>query len=157
MGDYRNEAVRGFQTFCGMLDRLQWKYQADAQKPWIGVKVVGDDLPMDMQIHFDVNSGRFYILSKMPFQIAQEKRVETAIALNDFNSRRVLGVFDLDLGSGDLYYRISQCFVGCEIAESTCALLLDMSIKMVDRFNDKLLMLNKGVITLEQLLAEIHS
>ena len=54
-----------------------------------------------------------------------------------------------------MYYRMTNSFMESVISEEVFAYLLYASCNVIDDFNDKFLMLAKGMLTLEQFLATL--
>lgn len=157
MEKYRKEAEQAFDTFCGLLDRLGWKYEADRNGLGITSGASGEDIPMDIILKFNPDIGRFFLMSRMPVTMKEEKRIDTALVINEFNKNKKLGAFDLDFESGMVFFKVTQCFVGCRISEDLCRFFLQFSLKFIDDYNDKFVMLNNGLISAEQFLAAVNS
>lgn len=157
MGKYRKEAEQALQAFCTMLDNIGFKYDVNDEELVVNLITVGDNLPMEMVIRFDEEIGRMFLISEMPVVMNEDKRIDAAVVINAYNNGKMMGVFDLDIANGTIYYRITQCFVGCEISDVLCNLLLQLAVKAIDDYNDKFLMLNKSVITMEQMLSMMES
>ena len=99
----------------------------------------------------------FFLMSQMPVTMKEEKRIDAALVVNEFNKDKKLGAFDLDFESGRIFFKVTQCFVGCRVSEELCSFLLQFSLKFIDDYNDKFLMLNNGLISTEQFLAAVKS
>ena len=143
--------------FCGLLDHIGWKYRADRNSLWISTGASGEDLPMEIVLRFNPAIGRFFLMSQMPVTMKEEKRIDAALVVNEFNKDKKLGAFDLDFESGRIFFKVTQCFVGCRVSEELCSFLLQFSLKFIDDYNDKFLMLNNGLISTEQFLAAVKS
>lgn len=157
MEKYRKEAEQVFDTFCGLLDRIRWKYRADRNRLIISTGVPGEKPPVEFVLKFNPENGRFFLLSQIPVTMQEEKRADAALVVNEFNQDKKLGAFDLDFESGGIFFKVTQCFVGCRISEELCAFLLEFSLKYIDAYNSKFLMLNNGLISTEQFLADVKS
>ncbi|MCI7179071.1 MAG: hypothetical protein SOY12_01500 [Schaedlerella sp.] len=152
MGEFRKEAEATFKTFCSMLDQIGWKYDTDVSDLSITTTAVGEDLPMEMHIFMDEDAGRMLVLSQLPVKMSEEKRIDAAIVINHFNWCRMIGCLDYDVTTGRIMYRLSTCFADAVVGEALCGVLLKSSIEIVDKFNDQFLMLNKGMLTMEQMI-----
>ena len=148
MEKYRKEAEQTFDTFCGLLDHIGWKYRADRNSLVISTGASGEDLPMEIVLRFNPAIGRFFLMSQMPVTMKEEKRIDAALVVNEFNKDKKLGAFDLDFESGRIF---------CRVSEELCSFLLQFSLKFIDDYNDKFLMLNNGLISTEQFLAAVKS
>ena len=152
MEKYRKEAEQTFDTFCGLLDHIGWKYRADRNSLGISTGASGEDLPMEIVLRFNPAIGRFFLMSQMPVTMKEEKRIDAALVVNEFNKDK-----KLDFESGRIFFKVTQCFVGCRVSEELCSFLLQFSLKFIDDYNDKFLMLNNGLISTEQFLAAVKS
>lgn len=157
MATYQKEAEQTFDTFCGFLDHIGWKYRGDRNSLGITAGAAGEDIPMDIILKFNPDIGRLFLMSEMPVTMKEEKRIDAALVINEFNKDKKLGAFDLDFESGRVFFKVTQCFVGCRISEELCAFLLEFSLKYIDDYNDKFVMLNNGLISAEQFLAAVNS
>ncbi len=78
-----------------------------------------------------------------------------ALAICIINDNLVDGNFDMDVTKGSLCYRMSLSFRESLISEEAFDFFIDYAVYVIDEFNDKLLMLAKGMLTPAQLLGSI--
>ena len=64
------------------------------------------------------------------------------------------GSFDFDYESGEMYYRMTASFIGSDIGEGLFRYMISMAGKVVDRYNDKLLAVCKGYLSLDDFIKE---
>ncbi len=145
-----------YQTFCNALDHNEWKYKKDDEKLRIECGAQGEDLPMEFNITADADRQLLMLLSHLPFAIAEDKRLDIAVAVSAVNNLLVDGCFDFDLGSGHMFFRITNSFMDSTLSEDVCIELLYKACKTIDAYNDKLLMVSKGMLTIEQFLTSIN-
>lgn len=140
-----------FATACKSLDDRDWHYQTEEQedKLLIRLRVTGDDLPMD--ITFIANSRKqcVEIFSSMPFHIAEDKRIDAALAVSIVNNSLINGTFDFDIKDGEMHFRVNQSYVDATIGVDTMTYLFSIVVNTVDDYNDKFLMLGKGMLSWE--------
>lgn len=141
-----------FETLCRSLDRNEWKYQRDDEKLRLMCGVRGDDLPMEMNFTVDPERMLIVMISPLPYVIPEDKRLDVAVAVSMVNNVLAHGCFDFDLGSGHIFYRMTNCFIESQIGEDLFTYLLAAGCNMVDEYNDKFLMLAKGMLSMEQFL-----
>ena len=151
----QKKAEQTYRLFCNALDNNDWCYRSDDQKLRIECGAKGEDLPIELNIHFDVEKQLIMILSKLPFDIAEDKRVDAVVAICAINNALVDGCFDYDINTGTVFFRITNSFLDSFMSKEVCMTLLYKVCKMVDDYNDKLLMLAKGMLTIEQFLKSI--
>ena len=147
-------AKKTFATLCSMLDNNEWKYEKDEENLCIDCGAQGEDLPMPINIRIDTERQLILLLSHIPFSVNEDKRMETAIAVSIVNNRLVDGNFDYDITEGDLYFRMTNSFIDSEISEEAFKYMLYCSCMTIDEYNDKFLMLSKGLLPLESFLKD---
>ena len=146
------QAKATFATLCQALDNHEWRYKKDEDKLSIECGAQGDDLPMEITVKVDSDRMLVLLISHMPFVIQEDKRLDVAIAVSAINNALVDGCFDYDVASGHMFFRMTNSFVESKISEEVFAYMLFCSCKTVDEYNDKFLMLAKGLISIEQFL-----
>ena len=147
------QAQAVFATLCRALDAHEWQYQKDEEGLCIECSARGDDLPMEITVKVDAERMVIRLISHMPFVIQEDKRLDVAIAVSSINNMLVDGSFDYDITSGQIFYRMTNSFLESEIGEEVFLYMIFCSCQMIDEYNDKFLMLAKGMLSLEQFLA----
>ncbi len=155
MARYDKEAEAALNVFAKALTQREWKYERDAD--CIVTGVVGEDLPMRILIRADAETGMLQLFSGMPVTISQDKIPEMAMIVNEFNDGRMLSNFDFDIMDGEVIYRVSTCAAGCSLNAEACHMLLDYTIKNIDAYNDKFVLFNKGILSLEDMLESMNA
>lgn len=145
-----------FATLCQALDKDAWRYQKDEEKLSITCSARGDDLPVEISVRVDPERMLVMLFSHLPFVISEEKRLEVAVAICAINDMLSDGSFDYDVTSGHIFFRISNSFLDRNIGGELLIYMLLCACHVVDAYNDKLLMLGKGMISLEQFLTKIN-
>ncbi len=146
------KAKEVFETLCRTLDKEDWSYQKDEEKLLIECGARGEDLPMELKVFVDAERSLILLLSSMPGAIQEDKRVDMALAVSVVNNRLVDGSFDYDITSGNLIFRMTNSFLESTISEKLFLYMLLTACRTIDVYNDKFLMLGKGLITIEQFL-----
>lgn len=147
------QAKNTFSTLCQALDKHEWYYKKNEEKLSIECGVQGDDLPMEITVKVDVDRMLMILISHMPFVIREDKRLDVAIAVSAINNALVDGCFDYDIASGNMFFRMTNSFLESKIGEDVFTYMLYCSCQTIDEYNDKLLMLAKGMISVEQFLS----
>ena len=145
------QAKTVLSTVCKMLDNMKWNYKVHDEELRISLGVNGDDLPMDIHILVRQKQEVVTLLSFMPYRIPEDKRVEIAMAICYINNRLINGCFDMDLANGSVSFRMVSSYRESILSEDLFHYMLNVSVATVDEYNDKLLMISKGMMTLEQL------
>ncbi len=150
---FLEQAKITFSTLCQALDNNEWNYKKNEEKLTIECGAQGDDLPMDLTIKVDPDRMIVLLISHMPFVVQEDKRLEMAIAVSSINNNLVDGCFDYDVTTGHMFFRMTNSFLESKIGEDVFSYMLYCSCGTIDDFNDKLLMLAKGMISIEQFLS----
>ena len=139
-----------FDTTCEALRGEDWRFTTDDEELKIHTQAIGEDLPMDIMI--DVNAKRQLVLviSKLPLTVPENKLVDLAIAVNVINYQLVDGSFDFDLKSGRIFFRLTSSFRESKVGKEAVLYMLMCSCKTIDEYNDKLLLLAKGLLDIDQ-------
>ena len=149
-------AKKTFAKLCSVLDDRNWNYEKDEEALRIDCGAQGDDLPMDIVIKVDPSRMVIALLSKMPFKIQESARLDLAIAVSAVNYLLVDGSFDYDITNGSLFFRMTNSFLESEMGEDMFSYLLLSSCFIIDEYNDKFLMLAKGMMSVEQFISAIN-
>ena len=155
MADERKlaHAKEVFNTLCNTLDKDDWKYEKYEEDLVIQTGVQGEDLPIRATIKVDADRSLIVIISKIPFNIQEDKRLDVAVAVSAVNNRLVDGSFDFNIATGDMYFRMTNSFLESEIGADLFIYSMLASFKIIDEYNDKFLMVSKGVMSIEQFLS----
>ena len=144
-----------FSTLVKMLDAKDWKYSKDEENLVIKSGVKGDDLPIDFIVAVDAERELVRFMSKLPFNMPEEKRIDGAIAVCVANNGMVNGNFDYDINDGEIIFRLVSSFKsGSILSEELFNYMIMVSAFTVDRYNDKFFMIAKGALTIQQFIEE---
>ncbi len=157
MADQKNieQAKSTYATLCRALEKDDWRYRKDEEKLTITCGARGDDLPMEFVINVDEKRLVVLLMSPLSFAIPDDKRLDVAIAVSALNYALVDGSFDYDLASGKLFFRMTNSFRGSTLGEGVFTYMLYCAAHTIDKYNDKFLMLSKGLLSVEQFLDTI--
>lgn len=144
-----------YKTLCETMDDRGWKYEKDPEKLIIHFIVTGEDIPMHFLVHIDPERELIRLLSQMPFAFSEERRMEGAIATCQTNYKIADGNFDYDFKTGDVYFRLTSSFRESLISKDLLNYMVGISCFAVDDFNDKFLMIEKGVLSIEDFLKSL--
>ena len=141
-----------YETICKALDARDWKYKRIDEDLAITCGARGEDLPMDIYIVVDPNAQVVSLLSPMPFKVGEDKRVDGALAVCIANYGLINGCFDYDLADGEIRFRIVSSYRESILSEELFNYMVMVAANTVDDYNDKFLMISKGVLSIEQLI-----
>lgn len=139
-----------YETICKALDARDWKYKRFDEDLTISCGARGDDLPMDIIIMLNTQAQVVSVLSPMPYKVAEEKRVDVALAIAIANYGLVNGSFDYDLSDGEIRFRMVSSFRDSVLGEELFDYMVMVTASTVDRYNDRFLMISKDILSIEQ-------
>lgn len=148
----RQQALKTYEVLCKALDARDWHYNRHDEDLVITCGVKGDDLPMDMIIMVREKQQVVSLISVLPFKIGEEQRIDGALAVCAANYGLINGSFDYDLTDGEVRFRLVTSFRNTELDEDVFDYMIMVSANTIDEYNDRFLMLGKGMITLQKFL-----
>lgn len=151
------QAKATFATLCSTLENEDWHYTKDEQALTIECSARGEDLPMELTVKVDADRMLIVLLSRIPFAIQEDKRLDVAIAVSAVNNRLVDGCFDYDVTSGKMFFRMTNSFIDSKIGEDVFTYMLYCSCQTIDDYNDKFLMIAKGMLSIRQFLSAMDA
>ncbi len=141
-----------FNTICETFKSMDWTFDAEEEDLTINTSVNGEDIPMKISIRVDADREFVTLLSYLPFDIPEDKRVEIAVALHLINYRLANGAFDYNFAEGEILFRMNTNYMGSLLGKEVFEYMLIIACNTVDEYNDKILMMCKNKMTLEELL-----
>lgn len=152
MEDERKQklAQNVYSNICSMFEDMNFNHERDDENLVIRSTVHGDDIPMDIVIIVNQDSQTVSFFSPMPFKVPDDKISEMAIAIAIANNGLRNGSFDFDISDGKILFRMTACYIDSILGKELYRMMLIVSSNTIDRYNDKFLMLSKGMISLEQ-------
>ncbi len=154
MADEKLErAQKVYGTMSSTLDSHEWHYKKDEEKLSIDCGAQGEDLPMEITIKVDAERQLIMLLSHLPFVISEDKRLDVAIAVSAVNDKLVDGSFDYNIADGHMFFRMTSSFIESEIGNELFTYMLMVSCHTIDEYNDKFLMLGKGMMSIEDFIS----
>lgn len=146
------KACEVYQTLCNMLDNIGWNYERVDDKLMIRSGIKGDDLPIEFLVMVKPRNEVVQFLSALPFNMAEDKRVEGAMAICAANYGLVDGSFDYDLSDGQIVFRLTSSYRQSLLSEALFEYMIMVSASTIDKYNDRFFMLSKGMIDLGKFL-----
>ena len=148
------QARKVFNTICTFLDGEDWPYTKNEEKFSVDCSAKGDDLPIDIRIVINPEFERIMLISFLSPIVPEDKRVDVSIVISFINKMFINGCFDFDIKTGEIYFRMSQCYMDCLLGEEVFEYMIYCACSTIDEYNDQLLMLSKGMITVEQFISK---
>ncbi len=149
------KAAQVYSDICKMLDEAGWNYKKNEEELKVETGARGDDLPIELTIKVDVERQLVMLISHLPYVIAEDKRVDVAVAVSVINNLLVDGCVDYDLSDGHVFFRMTNSYRDSVLDKEVYKYMLYCACQTIDGFNDKLLMLSKGIIDFQK-FAELY-
>ena len=143
-----------FEEICRAMEALRYTYETVSDRQ-IDFTVSGKDIPMRFSMAVIEEKQIVVLYSPLPFTAETEKTAELAVALSSVNYRLADGSFDYDIPTGAVSFRMTANYLDSEIGIELLDYMIRCSVMTVDRYNDKLLMLSRGLVTLDEFHREI--
>ena len=155
--DKKAQAKKIYDSMIQALNKKGWNFKESKDGELvIYSSYQGEDIPIEFIVKIDEDRQVLQFLSMLPFAFPEDKRVDAAIAVCVVNYMLVNGSFDYNFESGKLLFRLTTCFVDSQIGEEFFMDMLATALLTTDEYNDKFLMLSKGVISIEQFIASVN-
>lgn len=145
-----SEAKVVYNTLCSALTNRKWTYNKEDDNLIVRTSAVGDDLSMKLYIKVDAGRSVMFLKSKMPFPVPQERIHDIMQAITIANWAMLNGMFEMDMNDGYVGFKVVIPFMESMLSEKLCNYMIDMSCRMIDIFNDKLLAVSEGKMTLDE-------
>ncbi len=154
MADAKFErAKKIYENLCTAIENEGWHFDRVDEDLTIVCTARGEDLPIGINVSVDAERELIILLSKLPFTIPEEKILDTAVAVSFTNYSLVDGSFDFNVKDGTMYFRMTSSFIESDIGNDLFVYMVMLSCRIVDDFNDKFVMLGKGLMSLENFMS----
>lgn len=141
-----------FELVCQTFDDRGLKYERNDEEMFVICRGRGDDLPIDIGVFVNPRARVISLLSPLPINIAEDKRIEVALAVCTANHGLVNGSFDYNIGTGAISFRAVNSYLDTVPGKSLIDYLISIVIRTVDDYNDKFLAVSTGMMTVEQFI-----
>ena len=142
-----------YRSLLSAMDSRGWGYKRDEENLKIECAAQGEDLPMRVVVRVNSDRQIIRVISHLPFVVSEDKRLDVAIAVSVVNNQLVDGSFDFDIATGHMFFRMTNSFIESEIGSDLFLYLLLCSFQTIDLYNDKFLMLGKGMLGIEDFIS----
>ena len=152
-----NPAKAAFDLVVKTFKKNKWKYEANKDKLQVKTIFSGDDLDMTLYISIDEDRDLLRIYSFLPEDFPSDKIALGAFATAAVNWKIANGTFDYDVSDGTVMFRVVNSFRNCPMSKEIIDYLVHITVGTVDEYNDKLVDLAKGRMTLDQFMSAINN
>ena len=146
----QQQAKATFETLCYALEAEELKFERNDEELTVNFGVQGDDIPIRLTFRVDPKAQVVSLFSFLPFHVKEDKRVEAALAVTFANYGFINGSFDYDITDGKILFRMVSSFRDSLLGEELFAYMLHATVSVVDRYNDKFMMISNGMFTFQQ-------
>ena len=146
-------AKKAYSDLCTHLDAIGLKYTRHDDDKVITLTLRGDDLPIEMILAVRERQEVIQLLSYIRPKTPEDKCIDAAVAVNVANYGLIFGSFDYDISDGEICWRAVLPYRDAAITKDQVDYLVMVSAATIDKYNDRFLMLNKGMMTMEQFIA----
>ena len=141
-----------FDALVDMLDTRGWKYDKFEEDLVIKSGIKGEDLPIEFIVVVKPKNQVVQLLSRLPFEIPEEKRVDAAIAICVANNGLVDGSFDYDISDGQITFRLTSSYRESTLGADLFEYMILVSAGTIDDYNDKFFMIAKNMMSVQQFI-----
>ncbi|MBQ7364695.1 MAG: YbjN domain-containing protein [Clostridia bacterium] len=143
-----------YKMLINTIKDMGWSYEELANMQ-IRFAAQGNDIPMSFRMTVNEGKQTIVLYSLLPLNFDEDKRLLGALASCSANYRLADGSFDYDITDGAIFFRMTANYRDSEITNALMAYMIECSCRTVDRYNDKFLMLSRGIMTLDEFNKEI--
>ena len=146
------QAKAMYKGMIDMFDSIGWTYDRRDDELVIESGVKGEDLPIKLYVLVKPKQQVVQVISPLPFNIPEDKRVDAAIAVCVANYGIVDGTFDYDFTDGSISFRMTWGYRGCKSSRDLFEYLVMVAAGTVERYNDKFFMVGKNMMSVQQFI-----
>ena len=147
-------AKRTFDTLVNMFETRNLKYDKNEEELIVRSGIKGDDLPIDFIVVVKPRNEVVQFLSKLPFNMPEDKIIDGAIAASAANYGLVDGSFDYNVMDGSIIFRLTSSYRDSILSEDLFEYMIMVSAATIDEYNDKFFMLAKGMIDIQKFIED---
>ncbi len=136
------------------LNTLGYRYHVE-KDGMIEFSLQGSDIPMSFEMLINDEKKIVLLYSVLPLTVTKEREKFASVAVSAVNYRLADGAFDYNEKTGMIAFRMTTSYLDSKIGVELLEYMIRSSAMTVDRYNDKLLMLSRGLLTEDEFNIEI--
>ena len=154
MSDEKNMELsqQVYRTLCYALNNRGWRFDKDDAELQVFFGVNGEKMPMQFIIAVDNDRQLIRLLSPMPYQMREEKKVEGAVAACTASFKMADGSFDYDLADGQIVFRLTASYRESFIGEGLFQYMISCACAVVDTYNTQFKAIDEGDLSIADFL-----
>ena len=141
-------AKKVYETLCGALDSIGWRYDRHDDDFIVTLGVNGEDIPMWLVLGVDADKELIRCMSRIPVEFDSENMVDGSIACAYATWRIIDGRFALDISKGEVNFEIASSFAGSLISKELIKYLVGTAVNTIDDFNDGIVAVANGSMSI---------
>ncbi len=141
-------AHKVFQCLCDSLESKGWKFYKDAERLVVHFGVTGKEITTQLIFFIDAERELVRLLAPLKTQMAENKRIEGAVATCVASSGLPNGNFDYDLKKGSIVFRLGSSYKGRELNGDVFHYMISYAFAMVEQYHNRFVALNDGTINI---------
>lgn len=149
------KAQEVYETLCAAIEKRGWHFNKEEALKLVRIGLRGEDLPMDFFFVVDEERMIIRLMSRLPFAMKEDKRIDGAIMTCAATNKLANGCFDYDISKGTITFRMTASYRESMIGEGLFDYLIDCAATTVDRYNDQFFAINLGLTTIQEFLEKM--
>ena len=146
-----NNAQAVYDTMIRALKGIDWKFQ-ELGDHVIRYTYTGKDFPMDFLVMIRDKADMVLFRTVMPCRIPDDKMTEALLATHMANNKFRMGEFVLDFERKQVSFALNPLYEDATPREEWFIYLMQLAHMVADEYNDKFMMLAKGMISLQDII-----
>lgn len=147
-----SQIQKQYQNFLKYLDDNELKYSAsDDGDQIIYLGFESDDFPLKHFFEFRTNKPILIVQSPMPYKADSKIVRDISLAINIVNQTLQCGQFRLDVTTGEIDFRYAYYYGDLNLTPEVFDYIIGLTNYATNEFNDKLFLVIKGALSLEEL------
>lgn len=147
----RKNAKIMYDMICNTLREKNLKF-IDFEDTRTVMLQIEAEFPMNLMAQVDEERQLIRLISLLPVEFPEDKRIDGAIAAGMTNFNMFVGSFDFDYERGRTAFRMTASFLNSVISPDVILSLVGRSVTMLDDYGTKLCKLAEGQMSIEQYL-----
>ncbi len=140
------EAKNVYAALLEMLTDNNFHFEKDDENLSVKITMSGHDIGMDFKLEIDAERQLVVYTSLLPFKFKEDSIVAGAIAVCLINFSLADGSFDLDIRDGELSFKLTSSYMDSLLSKDALNYMFAMACMIVDRYNDRLVLVNEGLL-----------
>jgi hypothetical protein len=141
-----------YDTLCSAVESFGWQFEKIEPRLLVRFEVIGEVIPMRFALLVDEERKLVRLMSRLPFSIHEDKRIEGAIMTCAATSRLSNGCFDYEIRTGAITFRMVASYRESVVGEGMFRYMIDTARATVDEYNYQFYAVNAGLFSVEEFL-----